>query len=279
MRELDMDDYTSTEDWLHTQAASMDDLFISGDLTFSQKLGLKQKSITSLRFAANRQDIFGYFLTIRAPKIAWRDLECEIINSELFKIKIEYFSKLLNSEIPVIIYDNLNQDIFFISFDTKNFMNVNSEKLKEHFTKLNSRITENPGTFKAINRSINDSFQKWTRNNLSRYLVINDFDIIIKGKSLIIELKRVKEGLNSWRPYLDDKGNYLALLNICKSNKLKLLVVTYNYDIHDIALHDITSISESEICGRFCICKLDNLANLSLDSYDFHHYVSNRRRQ
>ena len=194
-------------------------------------------------------------------------------------MKIEYFSNIFNSRIPVIIYDNLNPDNFSVSFDTKNFINTNSEKLKEYFTKFNSRITENPGTFKAINKSINDSFQKWTRKNLSKYLVINDFDIIIKGKSLIIELKRVKEGLNSWKPYLDDNGNYLALLNICKANKLKLLVVAYNYNIQDIAIHDITSITDSEIHGQFCICKLDDLANLSLNSYNFNQYISNRRRQ
>lgn len=272
--------YTSTQDWLHIQVGLMDDVFVSGDPSFLKKLGITRQCIASLRFAANRREIFGYFLTIQADIDSWEALEGEIMRSSTFRNDFLQFERLLNKTIPIILYDNAHPDDFAISIDKNRFDGANSSELKVFFSNYNPKITQNPGTFKEINRTINDSFQKWTRLHLSKYLVINDFDIIIPSQSLMIELKRVAERIENWRPYLDDKGNYLALSNICRTNNLRMYTVAYNYDHEVVALHELITINDYTITGEFCLCKISDIITPNLDNTNVkHHYTSSRRRQ
>lgn len=277
---LFLNQYTNTDDWLHTQLSDNEDVFISGHYSFSKRLGIRQNVDTSLRFAANRREIFGYFLTINASFIIWESIEKEIIETNSIIKKIEMFSDILNFPIAVILYDNETEEMFSVSTDLTQFKRVDSLDLKKYFSTYNPKIVENPGTFKDINRSTNDSFQTWTRKNLSKYLVINDFDMIIPKKSMIFEFKRVQEDITSWRPYLDDKSNYLALMKICKSNNLEMKVIAYRQDTHNIALHDFEVVSDGKITGQFFICGLDEIINGVGDKkYSITKYQSDRRRQ
>ncbi len=272
--------YTPTQDWLHIQAGLMDDVFVSGDPSFSKKLGITQHCIASLRFAANRREIFGYFLTLQANIDFWEILESEIMRSSAIKNNFLRFERLLSKTIPIILYDNAHPDCFAISIDKNRFDRVNSDELEVFFSNYSRKITQNPGTFKDINKSINDSFQKWTRFHLSKYLVINDFDMIIPSKSLIIELKRVVERIEDWRPYLDDKGNYLALSKICSTNHLRMHTIAYNYDREIIAIHDLITINDHIIVGEFCICQISDIIHPNPDDVDVKHcYKSSRRRR
>ncbi len=275
-----MNQYTSRNDWLHSQVGFLNEVYVSGHPSFSKNLSLNHNSIVSLRFAANRKEIYGYFITIQASAFYWEEIEAKVATSEKFYGIYKKFLNLLNRQILIIIYDNDQTDRFSISEDLKTFNEVNSHGLKVYFSKYNPKIIENPGTFKEINKSINDSFQIWTRSNLSKYIVINDFDLFIPKKSLIIELKRVQERIEDWRPYLDDKGNYLSLLNICKSNGLEMLVIAYNYNRKEIALHIINEVNDRVIVGKYCICYFVDVLNENInDGFDFMNYVSDRRRR
>lgn len=275
-----LNQYTNTDDWLHTKLLGNEDVFISGHYSFSERIGISQDVVTSLRFAANRREIFGYFLTVNAPFISWESIENEIDASNYTIEKIKMFSNLLNFPITVILYDNEKEGVFSVSTDLTRFQRVNSLGLKIYFSKYNPKIVQNPGTFKDINRSINDSFQVWTRKNLSKYLVVNDFDMIVPKKSMIFEFKRIQEDISSWKPYLDDKSNYLALMKICESNNLEMKVIAYGQEAHKVALHDLKDVNDDTIIGQFITCELDEILDDYRDTkYSLTKYQSNRRRQ
>jgi len=274
-----MGGYTYTKDWLHSLAGSMDGVFVSGDPSFSKKIGITNACIVALRFAANRREIYGYFLTIQSEKNCWNKIQTEIARSEIVQKNILQLENMLNKKIPIIFFDNNHPEEFALSLDMNKYYNVNSDGLKEQFGKYNPEIIKNPGTFKHVNRSINDSFQRWTRSHLSKYLVINDFDIIIPRMSFLIELKRVKENIIDWRPYLDDKANYLSLLNICNQNNLSMLTIAYNYDNEDIALHHIDVINDDSISGIYCICQFSDIIDMNRENLDVYPYISARKRQ
>jgi hypothetical protein len=69
------------------------------------------------------------------------------------------------------------------------------------------------GSDKAINKSLNDTFQTWTRDCLSKYATASDLDaFMLAGPApVFLELKRVVQPLADWRPYLDDIANFNSL--------------------------------------------------------------------
>ncbi|SFM80881.1 hypothetical protein [Methanolobus profundi] len=276
-----MKEHTNTKDWLRDNLSFNEDVLISGDSSFSKTLEITPDADVSLRFIANQRRIYGYFLTIQASLDVWNDIEKEIVKTEQTVTTIRMLSGMLNYPIAVLLYDNNNEGSFSVSDDLVRFTKVNDLGLKEYFASIHPELIENVGTiYKKVNRSVNDTFQTWTRNNLSRFLVINDFDIIIPRKSLIIELKRIEEDINSWKPYLDDKSNYLALMKICSLNNLEMKVIAYQEDANKVALHSLKNVYKSKIIGQFVICEIEDVLNgVNVTKGLFTDYESTRRRQ
>ena len=159
---------------------------------------------------------------------------------------------------------------------------LESIEMIEYFTKVDPEITQNPGTHKEINKTINDSFQIWKRNHFSKYMVFNDFDILILSKPTIFELKRVIESIDTWNPYVDDSSNYAALSLISNTNNIRLRVIAYQREREgQIALHDIIDASKAHIKGRYILCSPSDkviLGGISdFDKPTF--YMSKRSRQ
>jgi len=120
------------------------------------------------------------------------------------------------------------------------------------FEQINPAYTKNTGNVKAENQSINDSFQSWTRSNLSGFLTINDFDSLClkeKDSSLhVLELKRVQEEPEEWCPYLDDFSNYYACQKI---SGRKFRVIVYNeLSITKVAVFKFDEIEKHKFVGR-----------------------------
>lgn len=80
---------------------------------------------------------------------------------------------------------------------------------------------------KPINRSFTDFFHLWARQNLKGFQ--NDIDAFIKHEEKIymLELKRPKENINTWRPYRADLSNYLQFANFCSVFGYELTNIAY----------------------------------------------------
>jgi hypothetical protein len=154
------------------------------------------------------------------------------------------------------------------------------KELAEFFGKVNSSLTKNIGEAKEINSSVNDPFQTWTRTNLSRFATINDIDAInlnvMASKSLLFELKRVKENVSTWQPYLDDWTNYATFMAACIDTYHAHRVIAYNPEPSpQVALHWLLEATHSAIKGKRLLCTPRHACALEMGDY----YVSDRRRR
>lgn len=111
---------------------------------------------------------------------------------------------------------------------------------------------------KDLNRSLNDHFQMWTRAYLSGQLSINDVDALKtierKGSDniiLICELKRPKEDVESWMPYLNDVPNFMLAKSIARSsgNAIDVTIQYNNNQEKKISVHIITHVTKERITG------------------------------
>lgn len=102
---------------------------------------------------------------------------------------------------------------------------------------------------KAINRSLNDLFQWWTRSFLSPQLAINDVDAVYglsrssQGtKPVLFELKR--SGVREWLPYLDDIPNFFLLQALSRDiGQARDLILRYEDSVPNVL--DIFSIERA----------------------------------
>lgn len=136
-----------------------------------------------------------------------------------------------------------------------------------------------PGTArKEVNQYLSSPYHDWQRQNLGR-ITVSDLDLIKyrNGKvKEIIELKRSKQSLGSWKPYVDDYPNFALLINtIVGSGKQIPFTLYYNLmedgqkgmrkeDITKIKVYDFDipdrMISESQVTYQLRGCfKLEKL--------------------
>jgi len=130
-----------------------------------------------------------------------------------------------------------------------------SLELKKYFEGINESLVSSEGSSKAINKSMNDNFQRWTRQHLSKFLVINDFDgFYMKDSTVfILELKRVRESCEKWHPYTDDISNYRACLSIVADSGFhrdNFKTIAYNdYDSSKVFVVIINELLKNSIRG------------------------------
>jgi hypothetical protein len=272
--------YTQQDDWLYESLSANASILISGHPSLSQSLGLSVDQIVSILFVGNKREIIGYVVTIKArdgTKQTIQDVKEALSGNAV----IGRLGQILGSP-PLIVICSEEEHDFVVSDDVIAFREVDDAGMRETLSKMDKRLTQNVGVMKEINKSINDKFQLWRRGNTSKYYVFHDFDAISVNPSVIFELKRVQENLETWKPFVDDSSNYATLNLIGRSRGIPIRVIAYNIDVKErIAYHQIAYASKAGIDGSVCVCDPDfvidpenDLSILKMSTYS-----STRRRQ
>ncbi|MFJ6264137.1 hypothetical protein ACIQGW_03840 [Lysinibacillus xylanilyticus] len=261
-------------DWLNDHLAS--NSFVSGHESFRIQLNLPEGSIPSIRYI-NLSGKYLWLLTIEVEEEKWDIIKNEIETNAVFKFINSKFENQLN----ILLFSSEKVDCFSYKSHNGNFVDTGSNGLKKILNNELSGINQNIGTRKLQNKSLNDNFQKWTRENLSMYSVINDFDALKltdeEGKkSFIYELKRVQEDITTWEPYIDDTRNYQRMNNISSKLGFSNITISYNIDNSDeYAVHYNLKPTSTQISGRRIIFNIKSGYDKSTNTQ----YVSVRERQ
>lgn len=238
---------TNKEDWLS------DEINVGGYTSSSKKLtatfNLSGMS-TEIRFI-KLNDFIQFIITINSTS---KKLIRNILESKLFTILKKNLINLI-----VLGYD----DNGFIIYDEeiKTYTKLN---LSEYFGSKYVRLIENVGVDKDINKTINDAFQLWTRENLSYYCTINDIDAfyVYNEKLVFLELKRIKDSILDWKPFSVDHANYAALEYFKKTLKIPYFTITYGINASEyVALHTLNKISSEQITGKRMLIDAVSLIN------------------
>lgn len=268
---------TEKRDWLNDLLAANEDIIVSGHPNTTAFLNLDQWASIALRFVGNRRSIYLLLITVLCPSDRWRDLVPRLREGKPYAL-YEQLRIRLGHQTDVLVYDPSQSNNFLVSTDCQSFFLRSSKALVQHFRQVNPALTDNPGVYKRINRTVNDSFQQWTRSNLSRYLVINDFDALLLGEraTTVLELKRVQEDLMTWRPYLDDSANYATIQAICNRSDTTFRVIAYqSNNAEHVALHEVTMAAREKIQGKWALCRPSDIFTSTPESS----YASSRRRE
>jgi len=213
---------TIKQDWVNDYLSTQL-IFTSGHPSNNKYLNLGDDDEIVFRFI-ELDGQFIYFATVVSTSDdAANNIEAAISDNRRFA---QYFDVFPNFFILLIKDD---EEFYAIIRDHK-AMRIN---LLSFFQNFIPTIGENIGTFKAVNKSVNDIFQSWTRINLSKYAVISDLDAIcfVDGSPILFELKRVEESIEEWLPYMDDASIYRRQLTIAKRFGGKFRLIAYNaYD-------------------------------------------------
>ena len=227
-------DKTVKKDWLNDYFSENGTL-MSGHPSFAEQFGLSNSISCTIRFIHDYQKANSiFFLTIETTdKKEFENFKSHRNNSALTGLY-----NLFGKSLIVLFY---SKDSFYMyDFGSGGITDTSSELLKEIIKRLNSNLVLSTGSTKQINKTINDTFQQWTRRELTSKCVVNDIDGIFlrNGKCILIELKRVKDRLHEWRPFLDDLPNYKALKVISKSINAEVYLYAYNENQSDhVAFH------------------------------------------
>lgn len=90
---------------------------------------------------------------------------------------------------------------------------ISYERLRDAFEYYS--VIPNGTPKKEVNQYTSSAYHNWQRANLGN-IVVTDLDLIRFENKLInciIELKRSKKSLDSWRPYPDDFSNFALISN------------------------------------------------------------------
>lgn len=168
-------------------------------------------------------------------------LNKKYVNEQSFKRLFTYAKRMAsNSDVPfiVIVYPSLREeynnnweksvleyDQDRVKFYCKNMVEDNSHilsgvEMKNYLYSILSCDFGDEGTKKQKNKKLADYFQFWSRSKLSSKITkldIDGFFIDEVGKSILIEIKRsCKPRIPYWRPYIDDKSDYILQNNFAK---------------------------------------------------------------
>lgn len=266
---------TVKSDWLNDHLA--DKSYVSGHESFRDDLGLPKKAIPAIRYI-NLSGEYLWLLTIEAPEETWQIIKEELGENETFKLIKSKFENKLN----VLLFSPDIEGSFSYKDHSRDYVDTDGNGLKQILSNELNGIDTNIGTIKEKNKSINDNFQIWTRENLSKYSVINDFDALQltdeEGKKgMIYELKRVQEDIATWEPYVDDTRNYQRVNTI--SSKLGFNNVTLAYNVTNkdaFSVHYNLKPETSQISGTRMVYDFKKSA---YDKATKTNYVSNRKRK
>ena len=214
---------TVKNDWLNDLLANHD-YHVSGHPTFAEKLGISGEA--TLRFARLRENII-YFLAIKPvkKKSVYQQEYLDAFRAGKINLFINKFPHL----IQLFYAEELS--VFNLFFPSKGyFKEVSFDRMVDFVSHVNEDFRRAAGASKAINVSMNDAFQFWTRNFLSAYAVVNDIDAftLAGDQPLFLELKRLStQSIIEWQPYLDDRANFASLNIIAKQQNGEAITLAY----------------------------------------------------
>ncbi|MBE8540187.1 hypothetical protein [Geoglobus acetivorans] len=113
---------------------------------------------------------------------------------------------------------------------------------------------------KPVNKYTSNEFHEWQRENLPSHFVIQDIDTWVVCVSdsrqnyepiCIIELKRSSIKPEHWKPFPEDKPNYLALKKLCERAKIPMVIIYFKKgepitDESILAIFQVKDVRESE---------------------------------
>jgi hypothetical protein len=260
---------TKRRDWLTDGLSAEESVFVSGSDAFSNRIGSAGQ--LTLR-------IFGHHPLGSTPPIdpaerrVWLPphydipfivLTCEMATQksvDSFNPHSEgnirrYLGGLLNIPIYLVAYsqDNVNLTEGFHITSPNNVSHIQSpSEFAGEINRLRAgRPEDEPEERKAINKSLNDVFQTFTRSLVSWQFSINDVDVLAKAPYGVAFLELKRSGVVPWQPYLDDAANYLLMRSLTRrvANGIDF---TLRYDPGnptEVDVHTILGISREVIPG------------------------------
>lgn len=260
---------TVKHDWFSDLLASKHGMLVSGHRSFAERLGIKEEAYCSIKFVSFRHK-FLWLLIVEADKCFWDSIAADLKISPMFTLLNQKFQNNLH----INMFSTDKADGFM--FDDRI---VDIEGMCEIYESLLPKSTYDAGTQKEVNKTVADNLHEFHREYLSKYCVANDIDAI-QFKSdghLLYELKRVKEDVKSWMPYLDDYSNYDRLLKISNMLKFKPYAIAYNLEQQrKVAFHYDLQPTNQYIAGTAMIADLE-LGVMDM-TYENKYLSTNRRR-
>lgn len=107
---------------------------------------------------------------------------------------------------------------------------LNDEQALAHFAEFDRHIIGKSQNLKPLNKSFTDFFHMWARSNMKGFQ--NDIDSFLstsKG-TYMLELKRPKESVSTWRPYKADTHNYTQFSQYTQAMQYKLINIAYSLE-------------------------------------------------
>lgn len=223
---------TTKQDWLNDALAAAG-YFVSGHESTRAFTGVRGKA--EVRFARLPGGATVFFLTIGSPEPGYRELYPAAFRAGPLGWLRSVFQPLLQ-----VFYwpDEPDFDVFFPA--QGRFKRLSFAELAAVVGAHDGQFTANPGTGKAINASLNDVFQAWTRAHLSARCVVNDLDAFTFAlpQAVFLELKRVRESIATWLPYVDDGRNFAALDAIARARGGVAITLAYpREEAAHVAMH------------------------------------------
>lgn len=158
----------------------------------------------------------------------------------------------------VLIVSPKKTNPFAIYNHTRFFDNLNSSAVLTHFANLDESIVGTARTLKPINTSFTDFFHQWARQHMKGFQ--NDIDAIYTKdkKALLIELKRPKESVASWKPYKADRANYHQISLLSESRNLDHIIIAYSELEHGVvkAIKELDT-SKLNLTYKHCLIKFN----------------------
>lgn len=206
------------------------------------------------------------------------------IKEQAFKRLFSYAKRMADkSDVPfiVIVYPSLREkynnnwensvleyDQNRVEFYCKNMMEDNSHilsgvEMKNYLYGILSCDFKDEGTNKQKNKKLADYFQFWSRSKLSSKITkldIDGFFVDKFGESILIEIKRSrKPRIPYWRPYINDKSDYILQNDFAKR------IGSYFWTLHHegngkctddtlLSFFSVTGVDISSDSKEFLIC-------------------------
>lgn len=107
---------------------------------------------------------------------------------------------------------------------------LNDEQALSYFKAFDNNIIGKSKNLKPLNRSFTDFFHMWARQNMKGFQ--NDIDSFLSKDNVIymLELKRPRESVSTWKPYKADTNNYIQFSQYTQDMNFKLINIAYSLD-------------------------------------------------
>ena len=176
-------------------------------------------------FRGNNND----FLVV--PIFEFMEGKNQLKNYKNFAIKATGFIPFEFGFILLIWPTEKEEKRFAVVWKNKYFDNLDTNKTLQFFSNFDNSLVGKSSYLKPLNKGPTDFFHIWARQFLKGFQ--NDIDAFITFENTVymVELKRPKENVTSWKPYSNDKQNYITFGEFCEINKFKLLNIAYSKNI------------------------------------------------